>query len=155
MEAGHAMSATEAFSGGCMCGSLRYAARDRIDAGYCHCRMCQRSSGAPVLAWVSFPAQAFAYESGSPAVYRSSDHGQREFCPSCGTQVAFRDTLRKTNVDVNIGSLDHPDAVEPQYHIWIGSRVAWFDTADDLPRYPDDGPDAPPKQAPSSATQER
>ncbi len=148
------MSATEAFSGGCMCRSVRYAARDPIDAGYCHCRMCQRSSGAPVLAWVSFPAEAFAYESGSPAVYRSSDHGQREFCPSCGTQVVFRDTLRNTTVDVNMGSLDHPEAIEPRYHIWIGSRIAWFDTADDLPRYPDDGPDASPNGAPTSSARE-
>ena len=57
-------------------------------------------------------------------------------------------------VVVNVGSLDHPEAVEPRYHTWIGSRIAWFDTLDDLPRYPDDGPDAPPNPAPSSSAQE-
>ena len=38
-------------TGACLCGSLRYAiTAPPIDAGYCHCRLCQRSAGAPVLA---------------------------------------------------------------------------------------------------------
>lgn len=36
--------------GGCLCGALRYAlSGPSIDAGYCHCRFCQRASGAPVV----------------------------------------------------------------------------------------------------------
>jgi hypothetical protein len=39
-------------------------------------------------------------------------------------------------MDVSIASLDTPEAVPPTSHIWTDSRVAWFDTADHLPRYP-------------------
>ena len=127
--------------GGCLCGSLRYQARDAIDAGYCHCRLCQRSSGAPVLAWATFPTAAFAYIKGEPATYRSSEKGRREFCARCGTQIAFRDTETPTRVEVNIASLDDPAAIEPGYHIWVGSQVPWLHIADDLPRYVDGGPD--------------
>jgi hypothetical protein len=28
-----------------------------------------------------------------------------------------------------------------RYHIWTESRIDWFETADELPRYPDGGPD--------------
>ena len=39
--------------GGCLCGAVRY----RLEGPplhadyYCHCRMCQRAAGAPVVAW--------------------------------------------------------------------------------------------------------
>ena len=130
--------------GGCLCGNLRYTGTDPVDAGYCHCRLCQRSSGAPVLAWVTLASERFVYDRGKPAAYRSSDHGTREFCARCGTQIAFRDARTPERIDVNMGSLDAPESLQPQYHIWTSSRIAWFDTADDLPRYEDDGPDAPP-----------
>ena len=131
----------DGFEGGCLCGSLRYCARgEPVDVGYCHCRMCQRSSGAPALAWASFPADAFGYTEGTPANYRSSSKARREFCQKCGTQIAFREDGGAT-VDLNVGSLDRPAALAPQYHIWTESRIPWFDTADALPRYPDAGPD--------------
>ncbi|HEX6636422.1 MAG TPA: hypothetical protein VF033_02095 [Steroidobacteraceae bacterium] len=39
--------------GGCACGAVRYRlASAPFDAGYCHCEVCRRSSGAPVSpAW--------------------------------------------------------------------------------------------------------
>ena len=135
---------TDSFEGGCLCGALRYAASGApIDVGYCHCRTCQRSSGAPTLAWASFRSDALAYTRGSPASYRSSPRAVREFCAQCGTQIVFREDESST-VDLNIGSLDRPAALTPQYHIWTASRIPWFDTADALPRYPDAGPDSAP-----------
>ena len=135
------MTRTLETSGGCLCGALRYAAHgEPVDVGYCHCRICQRSSEAPVLAWASFPNDAFAYTKGSPATYRSSPRAGREFCAACGTQVAFRED-GATSVDLNIGSLDQPGSLVPQYHIWTQSRIPRFETADELQRYPDAGPD--------------
>ena len=43
---------------------------------------------------------------------------------------------------MNLVTLDHPEQVAPQYHIWTDSRIPWFDTADSLPRYPDRGIDS-------------
>ena len=136
------MAAKEEFKGGCLCAAVRYAASDPIDAGYCHCRLCQRSSGAPVLAWASFPTASFAYENGEVGSYRSSGHGVREFCRDCGTQLLFRDDRTPERIDLNLASLDEPAALAPEYHTWTVSRIPWFDIADELPRFPDDGPDA-------------
>ena len=37
--------------GGCLCGRIRYRVLHvPIDAGYCHCRLCQQSAGTPVQA---------------------------------------------------------------------------------------------------------
>ena len=130
------------YIGGCLCGELRYEARRLIDAGYCHCRLCRRSSGAPVLAWASFPIASFSYKQGKPKAYRSSPEGLREFCASCGTQIAFLVAVNPSRIDVNIATLDDPGSIEPEYHIWVGSRVPWLHIDDDLPRYSDEGPDS-------------
>ncbi len=130
------------YEGGCLCGTIRYlSTADEVDAGYCHCKLCRRSTGAPVLAWASFPVEAFAYTSHVPAIYQSSTHGQREFCNRCGTQIAYRDSGSASMVDVNIGSLDHGDQIRPRCHIWFRSHIEWFDTDDDLPRYDEDKPE--------------
>jgi hypothetical protein len=137
------MTEERIFIGGCLCGHLRYEARDPIEAGYCHCRLCQRSSGAPVLAWVGFPTASFSFAKGEPQSYRSSPEGLRQFCASCGTQIAFRGAATPTRIYVNIASLDDPASIEPEYHIWVGSCVPWLHIDDDLPRYTDEGPDTP------------
>ncbi len=131
-----------AIQGGCLCGSLRYASQvASLDAGYCHCRLCQRSSGAPVLAWVTYPADRFAYRKGEPKIFQSSPRGQREFCGTCGTQIAYREAEPSDTVDVNLATLDAPESVKPRCHIWTDSRISWFDTADRLPRYAEGEPD--------------
>jgi hypothetical protein len=130
------------YIGGCLCEALRYKVEEEpIDTGYCHCRSCQRSAGAPVLAWATFPIRAFTYIKGKPSVYLSSTQSQREFCGICGTQIAFRKVENAITIDVTIASLDDPAMLKPEYHIWTQSQISWFDTVDQLSRHQDAGPD--------------
>ena len=127
--------------GGCLCGQVRYRiSAEPAHAGYCHCRMCQRASGAPVVPWLTVASQAFAWTGGAPGVYRSSQSAERLFCPTCGTQLVFREFAEPDLLDVTLASLDDPEAVRPRHHIWTASRIGWFDTADDLPRYRERSP---------------
>jgi hypothetical protein len=127
--------------GGCLCGGVRYRiTTEPHHADYCHCRMCQRSAGAPVVAWLTMASDGFAWLKGEPAVYRSSPKAERLFCPTCGTQLVFREPAEPAELDVTLASLDDPEAVRPSHHIWTSSRIPWFDVADDLPRYPERGP---------------
>lgn len=120
--------------GGCLCGAVRFrVTAEPTDAGYCHCRMCQKNSGAPVVAWAALPHAAFAYTKGTPGAYKSSPGAQREFCRDCGSYMIFRDST--PTISVNIASLDEPARVKPAFHIWCESRIPWFDTADALKRY--------------------
>ncbi len=133
---------TATLKGGCLCGAVRYQiAEPLVDAGYCHCRLCQRSSGAPVLAWLTVLVDSFAYLQGDPAIYQSSLQSQREFCRNCGTQLIFRQSHHPRTLDVTLASLDDPSLVQPEYHIWHQSRIDWFEISDVLPRYRDAGPD--------------
>ncbi|MGI2260078.1 GFA family protein [Shewanella sp. GXUN23E] len=132
-------------TGGCLCGHIRYRLDGRlIDAGLCHCRICQRSSGAPVVGWLTMSNDSLCYTRGDIATYASSHKYQREFCPYCGTQIAFRAQVNPAMVDVTLSSLDDAEAIRPEYHIWCQSQLSWLHLDDGLPRFDDAGPDEEP-----------
>jgi len=126
-----------AITGGCLCGAVRYEVEKGpvSESGYCHCRTCQRQSGAPVVAFFAVKPERFRYTKGLPALYRASDFASREFCPACGTYLVFREDDAAATVSVNTASLDDASLIPPLYHIYCESRIRWFDTADALPRH--------------------
>ena len=127
--------ATNDFTGGCLCGAVRYRTSELKGAGYCHCRMCQRASGAPVVAWCGAPLGAFEWTKGKPKEYRSSPKAFRVFCAECGAQLGFCRVEAPTEMELNLATLDHPEAVAPRYHIYTASQLPWLHIADQLPRY--------------------
>jgi hypothetical protein len=131
-------------TGGCLCGAIRYRLADRPQGtAYCHCRKCQRASGAPVLVFGTVRLDSLTIEQGNPRRYRSSDIGERWFCGDCGCQIAMQVAYQRDTIDIAIASLDRPEICPPAFHIWCESRIGWFDTADTLPRHEDAGPDGP------------
>jgi hypothetical protein len=125
-------------TGGCACGSVRYElASEPFDAGWCHCRTCQLNSGAPAMAFASVPAGHLVFTKGADRVksFPSSSLGHRLFCGECGTPLAMEDNRQPETSDFSIATLDEPEAVAPGFHIFHASRIAWFDTGDDLPRH--------------------
>jgi hypothetical protein len=126
----------EALTGGCACGGVRYRLTAApFDGGYCHCETCRRISGAPVLAYASVPAEAFVLMAGEPRSRRSSEFGTRTFCPDCGTHLTMQVDDQPDVLDFTLASLDDPAAVQPGFHIWVRSRIPWFDVADAKPRF--------------------
>ena len=122
--------------GGCLCGAVRYHLDGDIEeSAYCHCRTCQRQSGAPVVAWFAIAPNAFAYTKGKPKGYRASDRATREFCGDCGTYLLFREDDATASLGVNTATLDDPAQVPPTFHIWHESHIAWFETADTFQRH--------------------
>jgi hypothetical protein len=124
--------------GGCLCGTVRYRATHMTRASLCHCRMCQKASGAPVVAWLMVPAEAFSFTQGEPAGYGSSPGVVRHFCGACGSQLIIRDAKHPGELDINLATLDHPETVPPQYHIHTASQMPWLYLHDGLPTYPAD-----------------
>ncbi len=123
-------------SGGCLCGAVRYRlSRLPDEAGYCHCRMCQRASGSPVMAFGTVPLGALDLTSAALRKRRSSDIAERWFCSECGTPIAIHADYQLDTVDIALATFDHPEVVVPGFHIWTDRRIAWFDTVDDCPRY--------------------
>ncbi|CAA7616057.1 GFA family protein [Magnetospirillum sp. UT-4] len=132
------------YEGGCLCGAVRYRIEgEPLSAGYCHCRMCQRAAGAPVVAWVAFPRADFRFVRGQPDRFRASARAVRRFCSQCGTALTFEYSGDTGTVDVTIASLDDPGAAEPMYQIWTSSRIPWLHLEGSGPAYEGDAPGTP------------
>ncbi|HEY0326237.1 MAG TPA: GFA family protein [Allosphingosinicella sp.] len=132
------------FEGGCACGAVRYRLESApFDAGWCHCRTCQLNSGSPAMVFASVPAGHLVWTRGGDKVksFASSTFGHRSFCGECGTPFLMQVDHQPETVDFSVATLDDPDAVAPGFHIFHESRIAWFDTADDLPRHAKFRPD--------------
>ncbi|HIC79804.1 MAG TPA: GFA family protein [Kiloniellaceae bacterium] len=124
------------WTGGCLCGAVRYrAAADPIRAVHCHCEMCRRASGAAFLTHVHFPVTAFEWTAGEPTRYRSSSQAERGFCAGCGSTLTMHEAVLDDRVQVSLGSLDEPERVRADDHVWTLRQLSWVPVDDALPRF--------------------
>jgi hypothetical protein len=116
-------------AGGCLCGAVRYEANhEPLAMGYCHCRSCQRSTGAGYIAWVCFPEDHLQI-SGEYKEYESvGDSGKtvhRGFCPECGSRLFFRGEVMPGLKNISATSLDDPSIFKPTIHLWMEHAQPW------------------------------
>ena len=122
--------------GGCLCGAVRYEAQGApVDTNFCHCRTCQLASGAPLLAWVTFPTTGFRWTAALPATFASSKGVARGFCARCGTTLTWASAKSPDQIDIASATLDDPALAPPADHIWVRSRLPWMRCDDGLPEY--------------------
>ena len=136
------------FTGGCLCGQLRFTiAAEPLGARMCWCRDCQRIASGSATVNALFAPETISY-SGEIAIYEKvADSGnvvERGFCPTCGSQIFSRPKAGDTPTRIRTGTLDDPSAVPPQAIIWTDSAPAWAKFDHDLPQFAK-APPAPPK----------
>jgi hypothetical protein len=141
------MRITGPIEGGCFCGAIRFRIGAVFDAGYCHCSICRRMTGAPMAAWANVPADQFERLQGTPKAHATSGRGRRYFCGDCGSALFWAED-GGPYVSVGLGVLDDPEAVRPAVHMCQADRLSWFEVMDDLPRYPDNRLPHPDRRGP-------
>ncbi len=106
------------FTGGCLCGDIRFLALGRpYRVGLCHCGDCRKHHGALFFAAAIFPRDKVTIEG------ETRDYKGRNFCPRCGSSVFAR---YGDEVEVHLGSLDAHDQLMPTYESWIVRRESWL-----------------------------
>jgi len=118
----------EALAGRCLCGAVTFTARPREwHASVCHCRMCQRwNGGMPV----SVLADDLVFGGDAPAVYRSSPWGERIFCRTCGSSLAWR-MQDGSMTAVAAAAFDGPLDLPVTEEIFIDEKPAGYALAGD------------------------
>jgi len=121
--------------GGCFCGAVRYEAEAALkEAYYCHCRACQRTSGAPAEIGVLIKPGTLKFTKNEPKFFATSPFGGRGFCEHCGSRLIWMSPENAEWTNVTVGSLDHPEQVVPVEHNCVESQLPWYQLADELPR---------------------
>jgi len=123
-------------SGGCRCGAVRYEVEGGPEhATLCWCSECRRSAGAPMVLWTLF-ARDQVRINGTPRDYESSPGTIRQFCPTCGTGLFYRnEAIFPGKIDIQGATFDNPDAFAPAAHIQTADAPQWRAKAEALPAF--------------------
>jgi hypothetical protein len=124
-------------TGGCHCGAICYEVTgEPIVHALCHCTDCRRHAGAPLVGWSMYPADALKVTKGTPKLYKSSEHGRRQFCADCGTGLFYiNEDILPGIVDIQSATYDNPDAVPATMHMQTAERIHWMERAHELPAF--------------------
>ena len=100
-------------TGGCLCGAIRYeTVGDPVFTLRCHCRDCQRQSGAAHVPAARVPSAGFRILQGTPRRYvTKADSGNeivRVFCGDCGTPLYVQVSTRPDLVGLRVTTFDVP-----------------------------------------------
>jgi hypothetical protein len=135
------MNTDEAFApeGGCTCRAVRYRMTGRpLFVHCCHCRWCQRETGASFALNAMIEADRVVLLQGEAEVIdtpSNSGKGQRiSRCPGCRIALWSNyggggDAVRF----VRVGTLDEPDRLPPDIHIFTSTKQKWLQLSGDVP----------------------
>ncbi len=117
--------------GGCDCRFLRYRMETRpLFVHCCHCRWCQRETGASFALNAMIESDRVANLGGEPELVDTpSESGKGQMiarCPRCKVAVWSHYAGAGPVVKfVRVGTLDNPDALPPDIHIFTASKQPW------------------------------
>ena len=130
------------YHGQCLCGSIKYQV-DKIEPkmGHCHCSMCRKFHGAAFATFGEAKREDFHWLEGEDYLqsYQAENGTVRQFCKQCGSSMIFAAANDSSDVvEFSLGTLDSPLDIEPDVHIFVGSKANWSKICDGLPQYQGD-----------------
>jgi hypothetical protein len=134
---------TEIFEGGCTCRAVRYKMTSApLFVHCCHCRWCQRETGTSYALNAVIETDRLVLLSGAPEVVdtpSNSGKGQRiARCPVCRIAVWSHYAGAGDKLSfVRVGTLDEPDRLKPDIHIYTMSKQPWVVLPPDIPAVPE------------------
>ncbi len=131
--------ASAAVRGGCLCGTVAFAAaatpRRLVN---CYCSLCRRSRATAFSSTLLVAHGAFRWVQGAERVRRYALPAPRqyatEFCADCGSLVPSA-AAGSPIAMLPAGAIDTPLPPLPAVHLYVGSKAPWYEIADDWPQF--------------------
>jgi hypothetical protein len=131
------------YDGGCTCRFVRYCMTSNpLFVHCCHCRWCQRETGTAFALNAMIEADRVQLMEGEVQIVdtpSNSGKGQRiARCPNCLVAVWSNYAGAGHAVRfVRVGSLDEPDRLPPDVHIFTASKQHWVQLPPGTPAFPE------------------
>ena len=114
----------------CHCGALRVTANGEPEwVNACHCKACQRRTGAIVHGGAYFAVPDVRIEGATKTYERPADSGYRmsfHFCPECGSNVYWQASRFPSHYGIAVGAFADPDFPLPAFSVWQEFRHRWL-----------------------------
>ncbi len=114
--------------GSCLCGAVSISAADHTEINACHCGMCQRWGGGPLLS-VHCGSDLQISGTEAVAVFKSSDWAERAFCAKCGTHLYYR-LIPANEYAVPVGLFQDGTAFRFTEQIFIDKKPHYYTFSD-------------------------
>lgn len=124
------------YTGGCLCGAVRYQVEGPLRAVIaCHCHQCRRQSGHHFAATQTAKEQLKLLQGEAELRwFRSSGTAMRGFCGVCGSSL-FWQADASDRVNLLAGSVDEPNDLRLTAHYYVADKGSYYEIADGLPQF--------------------
>jgi hypothetical protein len=126
-------------TGRCNCGAVQFEVSEPlVVAFYCHCRRCQRRSGAAASANAQAAPGTFRIVAGDETlrVWKPEDGREKWFCGDCGSALFASAPDRADPIGIRMGAFDRDPGIRPSLHLFVAYAAQWEPIPDDgLARY--------------------
>jgi hypothetical protein len=133
------MSHETLYSGGCLCGALRYeATAEPLYAGLCYCADCRKASGSGFIPFMGFRAADIVIAGAARQSHVPSFNGgtaTRNRCSHCGSLVFGGEYGTSDEYTIYAGSLDEPARFVPTMALFVRDRPAWAEVKPGLAEF--------------------
>ena len=124
------MSEIKTGTGQCLCGAVYLSVTKMGDKiGACHCNMCRKWSGGPLLAIDCGTDVSFTGEE-NIGVFNSSDWADRGFCQQCGTHLFYR-LKENQQYFMPAGLFDNCDTAIFDHQVFIDEKPDYYEFANE------------------------
>jgi len=120
------MTGNTTVQGRCLCDAVQISASNlNHSVSACHCNMCRRWTGGPLMVFDFGTQVSFSGEE-HISLYRSSDWADRGFCNRCGSHLFYR--FRQTGqYFVPAGLFDVNEPVRFEHQVFIEEKPDYYE----------------------------
>ena len=118
----------------CHCDSLRaITSGEPLSVGMCHCKQCQRRTGAIASSVAAFAKDQVTIEGHTKVFERYGQSGRKVrfyFCPHCGTSLYWEADARPDFYILAVGAFADANFPPPSVSIFEESKHTWLQLPD-------------------------
>lgn len=126
-------------TGSCRCGQLEVVCEgEPVRVSVCHCLECQKRSGSAFATQARWPESKVVVTGRSKTWVRVADSGHRatyQFCPDCGSTVAYVIEGWPGVIAVPVGAFADPHFPPPKFSVYEHRKHAWLTVLGDDVRH--------------------